>query len=300
MSSYLASAAPQAPPSARRRTFCVGLTATAGLAAVGLAGSGRAGAEASSGATWPGMRVIDERQTRFGRLYVVEVGRKRYLAYGPGARFVFQSGIDLDRPHELLASYTRVMMLGMVYAPTPERVVQIGVGAGNMAGYAIRTFPMSTVHAIDIDPEALDLGARHFGLAPHPRLRVHVEDGRRWLESTPGRFDVVMLDAYDNKGIPAALREAGFFTLVASRLAVGGVVVQNVFTEQVDAPRLIAAMRTAFAQVDVYRAERNRVLIGYAGPPRLPADLRARARELDARLRPAHSLDSLLDLRTVD
>lgn len=246
---------------------------------------------------WAGLRVIEERETQFGRLAVVELGRKRYLAYGPGTRFVYQSVLDLDRPLELAAPYMRLMMLGVVYAEPYSRMVQIGVGAGNMAGYAIRTFPSAVVHAVDIDRHAVELGARYFGLAPHPRLHLHIEDGRRWLAASHEQFDVVMLDAYDDRSIPPALMDAAFFAIVAARLAPGGVAMQNVYLPIVDTKRLLEAMRASFAQVDVYRVGDSAVLAAYQGPARDPQRLAARALELDAALRPVHALGSLLSHR---
>ncbi|MBC7943770.1 MAG: fused MFS/spermidine synthase [Burkholderiales bacterium] len=243
------------------------------------------------------LRVIEERDTQFGRLAVVELGRKRYLAYGPDIHFFHESVLDLDRPHELAAPYTRLMMLGVVYAQPYSRMVQIGVGAGNMTGYAIRTFPSAVVHAIDIDRHAVELGARYFGLAPHPRLHLHIEDGRSWLAASKEQFDVVMLDAYDDQSIPAALMDAEFFAIVAARLAPGGAVMQNVYMPIVDAKRLLAALRASFAEVDFYKVGDSAVLAAYQGPARDSRQLTARARELDATLRPVHSLANLLTNR---
>ena len=248
-------------------------------------------------AWWADVRVIEERETQFGHIKVVEVGRTRYLAYGPGTQFVFQSALDLDRPHELAAPYTRLMMLGLVYAHPGARIAQIGVGAGNMTRYAIRTFPSAVVHGVDIDPHALDLGARHFGLAPHPRLQLHVADGRQWLAASDERFDVIMLDAYDDRSIPAPLADADFFRIVAARLAPGGVAMQNVYTPQVDPPALAAAMQAAFGQIDAYRVGQSVVLAAYQGARRDPTELAAQARRLDAELRPGHPLEKLLELR---
>lgn len=244
-----------------------------------------------------GTRILEQRDTAFGVLAVVERGGKRYLSYGPEFGVVYQSVIDLDRPAELQAPYMRLMMLGMVYARPDARTLHIGVGAGNMAGYVIRTFPRATVDAVDIDPHAVELGRRWFGLTPDPRLEVHIEDGRRWLERNPGPFDVVFLDAYDDKSIPPALMDREFFAFVAARLAPGGVAIQNVYLPIVDRVALLDAMGAAFERIDVYRSGSSAVLVAYAGQAREPAALSARARDLDATLRPLHPLSDLLSLR---
>lgn len=265
------------------------------LAGAGLGGCERVRQEVKPA---PVLTVIEERQTQFGRLAVVELQRKRYLAYGPGTDIVYQSVLDLDRPLELAASYTRLMMLGVVYAEPYARILQIGVGAGNMTGYAIRNFPAAVVDAVDIDRHAVELGARHFGLAPDPRLRVHIEDGRAWLAASHAQFDVIMLDAYDDQSIPAALMDEAFFAIVAAHLAPGGVVMQNVYLPSVDRRRLLAAMRDGLPRVDVYRIGDSAVLAAYRGPERTPQQLQARALALDAALQPVHSLAGLLAFRT--
>lgn len=244
-----------------------------------------------------GLRVIEARDTPFGRLSVVELDRKRYLAYGPGTQMVYQSVLDLDRPHELAAPYMRLMMLGMLHATAQARVALIGLGAGNMAVYLLRTFPQAQLHAVDIDRHAVELGMRHFGLAPDPRLRVTIDDGRQWLQASGERFDVVMLDAYDDRSIPPALMDEGFFALVAARLAPGGVAVQNVYLPGVDLRALLRVMRPSLPHIDAYRWGDSVVLAAHTGVPREPAQLAARAAELDAALHPAHPLAGLLQYR---
>jgi spermidine synthase len=153
------------------------------------------------------------------------------------------------------------------------------------------------VHAIDIDRHVLELGARYFGLSPHSRLHVHLDDGRRWLEASREVYDVIMLDAYDDESIPASLRGADFFQVVAAHLTRSGVFMQNVYTAQVDQRQLTEAIRASFDHVDVYRVGRSDVLAAYHGPKREPEKLKLRARRLDGSLRPLHSLEKLLEFR---
>ncbi len=278
----------------RRRLLCA--SGALGVASTAMATSGAASSRTLHPG-WSGARVIEERETQFGRIAVLEKGRIRYLAYGADTQFVYQSAVNLDRPRELAAPYMRLMMLGVVYAKPYARIVQVGVGAGNMTGYAIRTFPDATVHAIDIDRDVLELGGRYFGLSPHPRLHVHLDDGRRWLEKSKGVFDVIMLDAYDETSIPSPLKGADFFRLVAARLAPGGALMQNVFKPQVDQLQLRAAIGESFDQIDVYRVGQNDVLAAYRGPRKPAEELRQRARSLDESLRPPHSLEEQLKAR---
>ncbi len=191
----------------------------------------------------------------------------------------------------------RLMMLGLVYAEPCDRIVQIGIGAGNMAGYMIRNFPEVVVHAIDIDPHAVELGMRWFGLERNPRLKLEIADGVAWLEAARGPFDAVMLDAYDDDSIPPPLRSPDFFALVASRLSPQGVAMQNLYLPAADPKRFVASLRSAFDQVDVFLSGSSAVLAAYQGRARRREALVARARALDESLRPPHSLLAALDYR---
>jgi spermidine synthase len=261
-----------------RLAWCSPLLASCERAPGGIAGQGA-------------RRIVESRRSRFGTLTVVDQGGWRFLTHDPQGRLTtVQSSIDLARPEALASAYARAMMIAMAYATQPRRVLQIGVGAGAMTGYVLRNWPQARVDAVELDPVAIELGRRHFGLPSDPRLAIHIADGRVWLAASNERFDVVMLDAYDDRTIPPALADAAFFALVAQRLAPGGAVAQNAYRGGVDVPALRAAMRSAFEQVDRFALGTNDVLVGYQGAAVDTAQLRTRAQAHDAGVRPLHRL----------
>jgi spermidine synthase len=250
---------------------------------------------ASGTAGLPAPQVVARRRSPYGTLTVVDQGGRRYLTHDPqGSIATVQSSLDLARPESLASSYARLMMLAMAQAGQTRRVLQIGVGAGSMAGYVVRNWPQTRVDAVELDPVAIELGTEHFNLRADPRLAIHIADGRAWLAASAERFDVVMLDAYDHRTIPAALADASFFALVAEHLAAGGAVAQNAYRGGVDVAALRATMRRAFEQVDEYGLPENAVLLGYQGAPLAASALLARAKAIDAQVRPLHPLAELV------
>lgn len=248
-----------------------------------LGGCERAGSSAP--------RIVVRRRSAYGTLTVVEHGGRRFLTHDPqGSIATVQSSLDLARPEALAAPYARLMMLAMAQAAQARRVLHIGVGAGAMARYVVSNWPQATVDAVELDPVAIELGIEYFNLRPHPRLAIHIAEGRAWLAASTQRFDVMMLDAYDDRSIPPALADASFFALVAERLAAGGAVAQNAYRGGVDVAALRATMRRAFDQVDEYALPDNAMLLGYQGAPLSASELLARAGALDARVRPLHPL----------
>jgi spermidine synthase len=128
----------------------------------------------------------------------------------------------------------------------------LGTAAGTTARAYQHYFPQTTVDAVEIDGELLDIGRRWFGLRPGPRLRLHTQDARPFLRSTDERYDAIFVDAYRQPYIPFYLTTKEFFALVRDRLNPGGVVAINIGhpegsnqLEQV----LTATVRTAFTHV---------------------------------------------------
>jgi spermidine synthase len=74
----------------------------------------------------------------------------------------------------------------------------------------------------------VNVAYRYFGLPRDDRLQVEVEDGRRHLQTTDDRWDVILLDAYYSDSVPFHMTTREFLQLARSRLNPGGIVVANV------------------------------------------------------------------------
>ena len=103
----------------------------------------------------------------------------------------------------------------------------------------------------------VDVARKYFAMPDSPRLKVDVEDGRRYLQRNEQRYDVIALDAYFSDSIPFHLATAEFVDLVRQRLAPGGVVVANIIGS-VEGPgsrlfrSFVRTYRTAFPTVAVH------------------------------------------------
>jgi spermidine synthase len=125
----------------------------------------------------------------------------------------------------------------------------------------------------------LEIAQTHFGLAPGPQLRLHAADGRAFVAAARARgerFDAVLVDAFDDEGIPPALFDEGFLRDVAAVLAPDGVFLANTFVASASQGRETALTATVFGRLldlRVHQAGRsggNRLLVAAADPARLP------------------------------
>jgi spermidine synthase len=151
----------------------------------------------------------------------------------------------------------------------PERLAILGTGGGTTARAYQHYFPGTTVDAVEIDGELLEIGEKYFGLRPGPRLRLHAQDARPFLRTT-GRYDAIFVDAYRQPYIPFYLTTEEFFRLVRDRLAPGGVVAINIGhpsgSDRLEKV-LTATVHTSFANVVRDPVEDvNTVLLASNGP----------------------------------
>ncbi|MGE5689597.1 MAG: fused MFS/spermidine synthase [Pseudomonadota bacterium] len=201
-----------------------------------------------------GFDVVFQADTRYHHLAVVDDGAgSRYLRFDNS----FQSGMTIAKPFDTRFRYTDYFDLGLAYNPDARRVLFVGLGGGSAPKRFWRDFPRLDLRVVELDPVVVDVARTYFALPDDPRLRVEVEDGRRYLTRTDGRYDVIVLDAYFSDSIPFHLTTREFVELVHRHLAPGGVVLANVIGS-VEGPgskllrSFVRTYRTAFPTVAVH------------------------------------------------
>jgi spermidine synthase len=171
-----------------------------------------------------GVKVLFRKETAYHSLAVVDDLDSRYLRFDSS----FQSGMLISDPFATRFEYADYFNLGLAYNPSTRNVLFIGLGGGSAPKRLWRDFPALTVQAVEIDPVVVDVAHRYFEVPRDARLPIEVEDGRRYLERTDKRWDVIAIDAYYADAIPFHLTSREFLELARSRLAPGGVIVSNI------------------------------------------------------------------------
>ncbi|HEY6076898.1 MAG TPA: fused MFS/spermidine synthase [Gaiella sp.] len=171
-----------------------------------------------------GFTVRDARDTRYHRLLVVDDENSRYLRFDSS----FQSGMYLDDPVRTRFAYSDYLHLGLAYNPNAKKILIVGLGGGSTQKRLFRDFGDVEITTVELDPEVVDAAYKWFELPRDPRVVVEVDDGRRYLQQTDERFDVIMIDAFYSDGVPFHLTTLEFVELMKERLSTGGVIATNV------------------------------------------------------------------------
>ncbi len=229
-------------------------------------------------------RVLFEKESAYNTVVVTEDDQGlRTLWFEKGG--TRQSVVKVDDPDHLELKYARVMPVGLAFVEAPKRVLVVGLGGGTIPTFLHEHFPKMQIDAVDIDPVVVEAAKKFFGFREDETMRAYVEDGRRFIARSPGRYDVIFLDAFGSDNIPYALATREFLQLVRRALTPEGVVVANVWSRYSN-PLYDSMVRTyqdTFEELYVFdvRGAGNKILI--AVPRKVSVDravLTRRARKI--------------------
>ena len=113
----------------------------------------------------------------------------------------------------------------MTGADRPLDILVLGNGTGTFASQCLEYFEGSSVDAVEIDSRITELASLYFEMPES--VNVTEYDGRAWLMAADGKYDVVLVDAYQDITIPFQMSTAEFFSLVRDHLKENGVMVVN-------------------------------------------------------------------------
>ena len=157
----------------------------------------RASARSSLAVALAGAQPLERSRSFFGIYKVVQEGAHHLLYDGTTVH-----GLQRVGSPEPLEYYGRAGPAGQAFAALrPQHVGAVGLGAGALACYGHVTF-------FEIDPEVVRIARdpRLFTYLRSCPSRVLVGDGRRLLvKEPPGRFQLVVVDAFNSDAIPVHL-----------------------------------------------------------------------------------------------
>src|SRR5256714_1718743 len=108
----------------------------------------------------------------------------------------------------------------------PGRVALVGLAGGTVAGQFTAIDGPIPIEAREFDPKLAEVGRRYFDMT-EPNLHVTVADGRYWMATQAGSYDVILVDAYRQPYIPFYLTTREFFESAKAHLKPDGVLAIN-------------------------------------------------------------------------
>jgi len=145
---------------------------------------------------WRGFHLLASRDSIYGNLTVVETGNIRSL---------YENGLILaNSPDESAAEES--VHYALPEHPAPRRILMIGGGANGALEQALRHPTIERIDLVELDPALIGMAREFFSSVStsgnsdywsDPRVHLHYADGRYYLRSTHGTFDVIIVTVPD-------------------------------------------------------------------------------------------------------
>lgn len=118
--------------------------------------------------------------------------------------------------------------LGMMSHPNPKKVLVIGGGDGGVLREVVKHECVEEAVLCDIDEAVIRLSKKYLPSMSvgyqHPKVKVHVGDGFKFLDDYKNEFDVIITDSSDPEGPAEALFQKPYFELLKGALREGGII----------------------------------------------------------------------------
>lgn len=144
-------------------------------------------------------RRLRPAKSGFPEVGISEEGNIRSLHLGSDT---VQSSMNLDRPSELVLSYSRAMMGWLLFAERlPQHITQIGLGGGSFARWTDTYLPDTRQTAVDINPQVIAIARNLFELPfEGGKFEIIEADGAEYIKVFRHNTDIILgTDSTANK-----------------------------------------------------------------------------------------------------
>jgi spermidine synthase len=191
-------------------------------------------------------------ETEYNNIYINKYGPLLSMTTRVRNEINYHSIVDLADADDLQVPYTRLMAAALLYPQTIQRILMVGLGGGSISTYLGRAMPDVQIDVVELDPGVIAAGRKYFGLQETDKVHFLESDGRVFLNRHTEPYDLILLDAYRELGVPFHLLTREFYELVKARLAPGGAVASNLSGNTKLYVSSLATFRAVFPTVDVY------------------------------------------------
>ena len=239
-----------------------------------------------SSANRTGMPKSQSIYYREGAASVVEV-----LEDTNGNRFLIINGAINAAPYPVsvgLRAHRLISQLPLMLHPNARRLLLLGLGSGMTSGAASQFDDLETIDCAELSSDVVGAAGCferwNHGVARSSTFNLTIEDGRNFILTSPGKYDVITLESIHPKWDAgnASLYSRDFYRLCQSRLNPGGFVSQWAPLNGISLGEFRTILKTFsevfphsslwFAQTSGYLASTNAILLGAQEPLSIDTD----------------------------
>lgn len=216
-------------------------------------------------------KIIRRASDEHGEIFVADSHGTRSLYFGPA---VVQSSIRLGQPGCLIDEYCQAMLGSLIFKPDPASILMIGLGGGSLVNFLLSAFPQCMLAVVELRQAVIDL-AHEFFLVPDRNRNltiIHAAGEEFMRKQEPACHDLIIVDAFDERGPAGPLYEKTFLEACSRSLTRDGICSMNLWDGPVDGflERYAAISDVFAATLRLHPAGRcrNAVVFGSTDPGR--------------------------------
>jgi len=232
---------------------------------------------ASAPAQVPQGQIIYEAPSQYQKITVLDTpnGYRQMIFDGKfDGTDSIQSELNKSNPTELTLPYSRHMMTSVALVDKPKRILIVGLGGACLQRYLHEVLPETRIDSAELDPVVLALAQKYFGFKEDARQFVAIGDGRKFIEQSKDKYDLIMLDAFSATSIPYPLSTKEFLEVCKDHLAEGGFVVANLWEAETSFGDMVKTYDAVFPEWHVVRCAQstNAILTAFPAKRDLTAE----------------------------
>jgi len=213
---------------------------------------------------WVEERHRDCYGTRFRCKKVLFSGKSEYQyvdvvetqAHG---RMLLNDGIVMLSEKDEFIYHEMLAHVPLFTHPDPKTILIIGGGDGGVAREVFRHSSITQCVLVEIDNMVVEVAKKYFpNIAQsfsHPKLKLHIQDGVKFVKSTDQKFDIVLIDSTDPLGVAKPLFSKEFYQDVYNILSEDGLMVaqaESPFFEISTQKFILQSLKPVFPIVSLY------------------------------------------------
>lgn len=181
--------------------------------------------------------LIHKETSSFNHIFIYKFGNQLQL-YTSDLKYPIDtpvlsgvmSRIDITKPFDLLAWYSRAMILSTAWLQEKNTIYLLGFGGGRIPMILLRYFPTISIESTEIDLQIIKLSKEYFGITDDQRLQIINEDGGNYLQrQSSKKYDVIMLDCFTGSGLhPLRFANKSFYSKCKKKITTSGVICTNI------------------------------------------------------------------------
>ena len=174
--------------------------------------------------------IVRDVDSEYSRIWVKEITANnndyKTLQVDTG----LESYID-TKTAEMGAKYLYYYDLFEYYNKEANNILLIGGAGYTYPIHFLNKFPNKNIDVVEIDKKMTELAVSEFGLdINNPKLNIHHQDGRSFLNYSNNQYDVILLDAFKGLNAPFELTTYEAMQKACNNLTDNGMIITTVIS----------------------------------------------------------------------